>query len=318
MKNFLILFFFCFAIAGFSQNLVPNPSFEDMVMCPESTGQIIRAEHWETFRESPDYFNVCSDSFASVPNNVFGHQYPSTGVAYAGVKTYFTPQYREYIGVQLSNGKTNIGEKYYFSVKLNVARGGQGGANCSSNNFGMKLSTLTYSYNSPLPIDNNSIIHLNYSILDTVSWVLVIDSFIADSAYTYLIMGNFYDDEHTDTTQFSVFQCHSIYYIDDVCLSKTLDDCDLANSLNEINKSNIKVHPNPVNDILKINSPFEMSCTIYNHVGIKTDLGQRYALMRKINGGYLTTVNMEDVPSGIYYVEIISNESITNFKIIKL
>jgi hypothetical protein len=318
MKNFLILFFFCFASAGFSQNLVPNPSFEDTVMCPESTGQIFRAEHWDTFRESPDYFNVCNDSFASVPNNVFGYQYPSTGVAYAGVKTYFTSQYREYLGVQLSGGKTNIGERYYFSMKLNVARGGQGGANCSSNNFGMKLSTVSYSYNNPAPIDNNAIIHLSFPILDTVNWVSVIDSFIADSEYTYLIMGNFYDDEHTDTTQFSIFQCHAIYYIDDVCLSKTIDSCDFINSLYSINKSNIKVFPNPVRDILIIESPFEIKSTIYNHLGKETELGQRYVIVQKIKGGYSTSINIETAPPGVYYLETISNNNISNFKIVKL
>lgn len=321
MKNCLILFFFCFASAGFSQNLVPNPSFEDTVMCPESIGQIFRAEYWDSYRETPDYYNVCSDTLSSVPYNGCGFQFPATGVAYAGIQTYFNNNYREYLGIQLGEDKTEIGQKYYFSVKLNLAKGGQAGANCSSNNFGMKLSTIPYSFNNPAPIDNYSIFHLNYPILDTANWVLITDSFMADSEYSYLFMGNFYDYDYTDTTILGIYTptyCRSIYFIDDVCLSKTIDGCDFSNSAITLTKSNIKIFPNPAKDVLFLESPFEINCKIFNQVGKQTDFGQLNAIVHKMNGGYSTTINLETAPAGVYYLETRTYNNISNFKIIKL
>ena len=55
---------------GYGQNLVPNPSFEDTAYCVSGPTQVQAALGWESYADSPDYFNPCtSNSDVSVPNN---------------------------------------------------------------------------------------------------------------------------------------------------------------------------------------------------------------------------------------------------------
>ncbi len=68
-------------------NLVPNPSFEQYVTCPNGQAQIHYSTGWLNFSYSPDYFNSCSSNF-SIPYNMGGYQYPATGNAYSGIYTY--------------------------------------------------------------------------------------------------------------------------------------------------------------------------------------------------------------------------------------
>lgn len=75
-----------------AQNLAPNPSFEEHTDCP--TGLDNTGNHnamdlvvgWTTPTVSSDYFHVCGDEAAGVPNNMpaFGFQYARTGEAYVG------------------------------------------------------------------------------------------------------------------------------------------------------------------------------------------------------------------------------------------
>ncbi len=65
-----ILFFLLLPLSSFSQNLVPNPSFEDTVMCPSGSGLVEYCANWKIFRDSPDYFQECASlSTLSVPYN---------------------------------------------------------------------------------------------------------------------------------------------------------------------------------------------------------------------------------------------------------
>ncbi|MEO5569521.1 MAG: hypothetical protein ABIT08_07925 [Bacteroidia bacterium] len=45
-----------------SQNLVPNPSFEDTVHCPDHGGNIDQATGWINCGITPDYYNACANS----------------------------------------------------------------------------------------------------------------------------------------------------------------------------------------------------------------------------------------------------------------
>ena len=121
------------------QNLVPNPSFEDTVNCPSSMSQIYNANHWNSSRFSPDYFNGCSIGDVSVPSNVFGFQYPSDGNAYCGVGIYSdgVPYFNshEFFGTNL-NTPLIVGSKYLVSFKISLANY----SNYACNNLGVKFT----------------------------------------------------------------------------------------------------------------------------------------------------------------------------------
>eukprot|EP01034_Spumella_vulgaris_P007963 gene7963-10145_t len=75
---------------SYSQNLIPNPSFEDDSYggCPTDIGQIWHAAPWQTpavHLGQSDYFSTCGTGGTDVPSNNLGYEFPATGNAYAGL-----------------------------------------------------------------------------------------------------------------------------------------------------------------------------------------------------------------------------------------
>src|SRR5690554_5513739 len=174
-------------------NLVPNPSFEDTLYCPQFYGdRDVACEHWRSFKGTADYMHNC---FPIVANDFAGGKVPHTGDAYAGFITYgiTTPDFgREHIGVELL-APLVIGEEYFVSFFVSVGYTPLT-HNIASNNVGALFTT--YSYNDlMLELPNINFSHINETtiISEIEIWMKVSGSFVADSAYTYMIIGNFYD-----------------------------------------------------------------------------------------------------------------------------
>src|SRR5690606_321700 len=114
---FFTIPFILFFKDSFSQNLVPNPSFEEIWECPGLSGNIlppyeteISLKQWSlpTLGTS-DYYHICGTaSSSSVPTNWMGYQYPRTGDAYTGFIAFNTVyasaaeyDYKEYLQCKL-------------------------------------------------------------------------------------------------------------------------------------------------------------------------------------------------------------------------
>lgn len=115
----LITLFILFGYTTYSQNLVPNPSFEDTISCPFTDGEIWKATPWfQPFKfmnsvilgSSSDLFSTCAlynpdyGCYAvKVPDNcLVGYQWPRTGNNYAGIGFWGLNDWnREYIEVKL-------------------------------------------------------------------------------------------------------------------------------------------------------------------------------------------------------------------------
>lgn len=263
MKNIL---YSLFMVLIFSQkiqaqnNLVPNPSFEDTVFCPSGLNQIYASEHWLNFGNTPDYYNACETSGMNVPNSNFGFQYAHTGVAYAGIIPWRIPtspdgpNYREFFGTQLTQTLT-LDEKYFFSFFVNYSYYHPFQA-MTCNKLGLRFSTVPFDECCPPPINNFAHLHTDSILSDTTAWVKLSGSFLADSNYSYVIIGNFFDDFHTDTLSLSQFPDSPYYYIDDVCVTTDSTFNQVWTSIITFseNKSSLNVFPNPAIDKLNISS----------------------------------------------------------------
>jgi|GEM_PF-1410957 len=235
--TFILLTFTFSLFTCFAQNLVPNPSFEEYSGCPSGYSQFDSVLFWETFLNpqfnSPDFFHSCanSSSGASVPHNIAGNSCGSTGNGCCGIHTYLCMgnNYREIISTRLKNDLI-IGHKYYISFNLKLANNDF--FKCAVNTIGLLFTT--YNDTSKSLINNFATIKTLNFITDTNYWAKIQGVFIADSAYKYLFIGNFYDDSYTDTLLLSttMTQCFSYYYIDDICVSEDSLTCtDITNEI---------------------------------------------------------------------------------------
>ncbi|MGV9013645.1 MAG: T9SS type A sorting domain-containing protein [Flavobacteriales bacterium] len=241
-----------------AQNLVPNPSFEQIDSCPVypallgfQPGAI--PEHWFSASETPDYFNACVDSIASVPYNVFGYQVAFDGQAYTGMATFLSDEHREMIGTQLL-APLAIGETYFASFYVNAAYGGIQPFDIGSNNIGILFTMEPYEWEYNMPefgLRNYAQIHSASVISDTLDWRLVSGSFVADSTYNYLVIGNQFENALTDTAFIGPDPSGNYYglaysLIDQICVSANPQGCPMATGLDEIAGPTAGVFPNPV------------------------------------------------------------------------
>jgi hypothetical protein len=308
MKSLLIAFapLFLFPAFSLAQNLVPNPSFEEHDSCPDQFGQICFANSWESFSDgSEEYFNSCDlTNYFSVPHNFEGYQIAFDGQAYVGLNFYnpFASNQREAIGCKL-NDTLIIGHRYYISFYVNLSDN----STIAINNIGLLFSTKTYntSYcNSTYwnLISNFSHYNCQQVIADTVNWIKLQGSFIADSLYNYLILSNFFMDQNTtvDTLNPSFVQ-GPFYYVDLVCVSEDSTICDWQSGYQSLSSDtfDLEIFPNPTDDFIniKINDLFtgNLKCIFYDLLGRE----KKQSTMEKAGKIYIS-----DLSNGLYILQI--------------
>lgn len=288
-------------------NLVPNPSFEDTVSCPNATNQVGKAIGWHPSRNSPDYFNACDwiNGQLGVPNNTAGYQFARSGDAYCGLIAYMRndPNYREDFTCALLNPLT-IGIKYNVSFYSSWS----GKYRLACNKLGVLFSTINYNAVNNAPLSNYCQFYSDSIIVDSVGWVLLQGTFIADSNYSFLTIGNFFDSSQVDTI-YPIPSSIAYYYIDDVSVT-----ADTTTSLAAIEGDNgVTFYPNPVRDKLHITSASNnlLGIEIINTVG---------QLVLMSNGeSFKTEIDVSKLKAGIYLLKLnYKNKKTKIHKLLKL
>ncbi len=217
----LIFFAICFIRLKGQNNLVPNPSFEDTVFCPTNHGQIGWALGWiNPNLASPDYFSSCNGGLFGVPSNLVGFRYAFDGNAYAGIFTYINGGYREYIEIQLLDS-LKYAEKYV--VEFYVSKTAY---SVAINRFGAYFSDnlILSSNNLNLPFIPQIESNPNQYYTDTSGWTKITGIYQSSGGERYLTIGNFYDDNNTDTVHVGVTSPFtSYYYIDMISVFKYIE-----------------------------------------------------------------------------------------------
>ncbi len=305
-------------------NLVPNPSFEFTVQCPSTNQNITDCANWMSFGYSPEYFNACGPSGVSVPYAGFGFQYALTGNGMAGLVTYInplgpcSPDCREYIGAQLTN-TLQIGTKYFMSFFVNHSGFLYNWKRFASNKTGLRFSTVASTVVpkgtlNVTPVNNFAHLYTNTIYGDTLNWLKISGSFIADSVYKYVIIGNFFNDTNTDTISYPgpIFGSMGAYYfIDDVCVSTDSTLCNVSTGLNQIEKDReLLIYPNPASGHVSINFSNQSKINSFHLFNIHGQI-----IIEKIN--YESNkIDITNVPDGIYIVKIIADHKTYFDKII--
>lgn len=314
--SFLPFFISAISLWGGAQNLVPNGSFEQYSSCPNSTGQLSYVENWVSVGASTDFYHACSpQGNMSVPSNIYGYQNTYEGNGYVGMIAYAVGDYqnestyREPAGTSLVEPLT-IGQNYYlsFKVALTINNFESGGA---CNKIGARLSTVPYSISNPVPVDNFAHVYTNSVITDTVNWTTIYGSFIADSLYTFISIGNFFDSLNLSYIDFNGlwYTESAYYYIDDIRLSTDSSFVLSVNPISSNNQTSFSIYPNPTNDFINItfedNKPHTV--VIYNSVG-------ESVFTKFVN--QQSSINISTLSQGVYYVQTNIDNRFINKKLI--
>lgn len=287
----------------FSQNLVPNPSFEDTLSC-DGTGNINQLAYWVNPTSStPDFLSSCTNGNFNVPVNVYGSQNARTGNSYVGLVSIInTSSSREYIQVQLTSALI-AGKEY--CVEFYVCTSDS--STYSINNIGAFLSTNAISSSNGTelictPQIENSI---TSPLTQSNTWQLVSDGFIAVGGEHYITIGNFNSNNNTDTTMLNGSSWAEGYqYIDDVSVEK----CGV-NGINEESLNiNIELYPNPSNGSVNISSikPIK-KYSVYSSIGklIVSDTPHKKDFL----------LDLENYASSVYIIKFEIDNSIITKKL---
>jgi len=325
MKTLLKIFFtifilqFTICISAFSQNLVPNPSFEEYTFCPTGFDQIENAIGWISCTPSCDLYNSCSISQdVSIPDNNFGYQMAlgENCKGYSGIYTYIQNlNYREYMSAKLDS-QLIIGKKYFISFYVSLADD----INCGIDKIGIVFSTTLTYYSGTIITNfrNNAHLYSSSIITDKINWTRIYGTFIADSSYKYISIGNFFDNNNTDTIKLDNMNCVSYYFIDGICVSTdsllcATDSNPCSTGILKNNKSNfIYIYPNPCNKFINIENNYykNYKIEIYNITG-------QLMLEKHINNKK-ETIFLTNFNSGIYFIKLLTRKEMLTKKLVIL
>ena len=201
-------------------NLVNNPSFEDIIECPGDYGRIEDAIGWLALQFSPDLFHHCAtDPKIGTPQNYFGNQPPSrNGKAYAGLLLYHDNSPLEFIGTNLVEPMEKK-VRYKVSIKISWAKIY---SNYACNNLGILFTNDILEATQVTQPD----IVIDEIIADT-SWIEFSKIITVDDNYQFIVIGNFKGKENTKTYEFGrTGYDGAYYYIDDIHVSKIAEEDD--------------------------------------------------------------------------------------------
>ncbi len=221
MKKSPQLLYFSFLFAWLSttelkpQNLVPNPSFEQLSDCDLYYDHLNKATHWNAYHFTPDLFNACATNpYVSVPHNTFDSQTAAVGKAYAGILTFHRDFDHELIGAKLLQP---LEKGSWYEVRFLASRGAEH-ARYATNNLGAQFT------NDPAStyLSQQAHVRCEEVIRESDVWYEIRGTFQAEANYAYIVIGNFFSDESTEIqrTEGGAFEA-AYYFIDEVSVIKT-------------------------------------------------------------------------------------------------
>ncbi|MEI2759210.1 MAG: T9SS type A sorting domain-containing protein [Bacteroidia bacterium] len=309
MNKVLISLFLFLSLKANAQNLVLNPSFENTIPCwifiNLGTWQMQCTNWYSASGGSPDYFSETYDPFCyalPVPQSTAGYQYARTGVAYVGLGVYtkhVSPNHinrREYVGGELSD-TLKQGHEYCVSFYVSVAEE----LKYVVDGIGLYLSVdsaVDYTINTNLSFVPQISNPAGNIIYDTLNWVQISGTYIANGGEKYLTIGNFKDDANTAIDSTSASLIESYFFIDDV----SVIDCTVG--INEVNGnlSSGKLYPNPANTVVYYEN--ELAADESGKIKLMDMLGKEIKEYNLTKGSNFVSIPVSDLAKGIYLVKI--------------
>ena len=303
MKKFIICLCLFSAIKADAQNLVLNPSFEDTIACTGTYAMPCNYWYWATYG-SPDYFSEQPDINCVVPapQSTAGFQYARTGIAYVGLGLFtqhIIPTFinkREYVGGILLD-TLRQGHEYCVSFYVSVAEEFK----YVTDGMGLYLSVdsaVDYTINTNLSFVPQIENPAGNIIYDTLNWVQISGTYIANGGEKYFTIGNFKDDANTMIDSTSSTGNSAYYFIDDV----SVIDCTVGISEVNDNLNSGKLYPNPARTAVYYES--ELNDNENGLLELYDMLGNKLSAYKLNHGKNKITIGALNYARGVYMVKV--------------
>ncbi len=300
---------------SYTQNLLPNPSFEDTAV--KVTPLYLPSQWMSAVQEGWDYYSPLNDSISadwSAPNNLFGFQVAKHGQSYVGIKVFdlydtSISKGREYLQCELKNPLIQD-STYCLQLYTSLV---DSASHASKSHMGIYLSfnRVSGSNNQLLPYTPQIILSPDSHISSKLEWVRVNQTYTASGGEKYFTMGNFKNNDFLDTVsiegggnQFWMKTAY-YYYYDDFYLGP----CDSLPQDTSIGLLERKmafkeaiVYPNPSTSQfnIEVNEADTYTLEVMDHAG-------RSVFTNSFNGS-TTQLNLAGLSEGIYFLRIISDQ----------
>jgi hypothetical protein len=177
-------------------NLIPNNSLEDHTDCPWGSAELYKAIGWYGIG-SVEYFHPCSPYLSvRTPKNSFGFQIPRTGQAYGGFNL-AVQMYGNFIPHEIAGAKLmqTLEKKWYCGgYYVSLVNGAKRAIDAFQMYFTVDslyfVNAQQYWNILPLPAQ---VTYKNGIITDTLNWVNIEGSFLAQGNERFMQIGCFKD-----------------------------------------------------------------------------------------------------------------------------
>jgi hypothetical protein len=298
----LALIAFSISFNFWTQNLVPNGSFEQ-IDCPDNwmTPHVFGADQWyNPNQSSPDLYSL--ETVAACHVSIFNNgwqdtgewQYPQDGETMIGLVHYIhTTCIREHVSCRLIE-PLEEGVTYTASMYVSRSNTSTGATDC----IGMYFSQDSLSdISTTCGFDVTPQVSAQSEVLltDTTSWILIQGDFVADGGEQFLLIGNVAANSECvfDSPDPEVEFINAYYFIDNVSLisHSTVDQP-------QMDSEEFVLYPNPVQSTLQV------SASLANRGYRLYDAGGRL----QANGLCTDTgIDVQGLKAGLYFMQIDSD-----------
>ncbi len=241
MKYLVYILLFCFSTLK-AQNLITNPSFEEIDSCYGNFADIgFDVFKWSGCKGWSNPIKSSSDLWCDepiignfMPPNLIGYQKPRTGKNMASILIEPQPlihSYREFLQNNLLSSLE--ADKLYLLTFYYVVASGNISGNCPPNQFGVYGSEIEFKDSVSYFLSNLNPLGVSEKakfIDDTLNWSKCEIFFKANGGEKFLVIGNFQDSSNTSYNQpcdssfwGGLNMANEYYYLDDFYLSEYLN-----------------------------------------------------------------------------------------------
>ena len=207
-------------------NLVNNGSVEDYTVCPNNTGALNSCKYWfhGTITSSVEYFNPCTtNTTIGIPTNALGKRFAQDGNSYLGFGLYVKSiEGREYAETSLKN-KLKNNKQYCVTFYVSLAEYSR----YAIANISVYFSADSLKNYYPIVPPNNYFFTPNVEsntlipIADTINWVKIQGTYLAQGNEQFITISNFRNDANTNIVQTKPLLSNmaaniSYYYLDNI------------------------------------------------------------------------------------------------------